>query len=109
MWGNFITHNTPVITVEEARGNATNATVPAQGYSGLIDWPRYSVKAPIQMDLNTTGGTVTQVNVTQDLQYLVRSDPGVVNDFRLVNADTWEGGRGARCRFWRDVGPRVPE
>lgn len=61
------------------------------------------------MNLNTTGGTIKQVNVTENLQYFVRLDPGVVNDFRLVDANSWEGGRGARCEFWRSVAPRVPE
>ena len=50
-----------------------------------------------------------KVFVTNELSFFVRSGPGVVNDFRLVDAETWEGGRGARCRFWRDVAPRVPE
>lgn len=108
MWGNFITKNTPIISVATASGNATNATVP-RGSGGNIDWPTYSANAPIQMNLNTTGGTVSTVFVTPDLSYFERFDPGVTNDFRLVNADTWEGGRGARCQFWRNVAARVPE
>lgn len=106
--GNFIINNTPVISISDAKANARNATVPL-GRGGKIDWPVYSARAPIQMNLNTTGGSITQVNVTEDLQFFVRSDPGVTNEFRLVNANTWEGGRGARCEFWRDVGARVPE
>ena len=108
MWGNFIVNNTPVISVAAASANATNATVP-RGNDGNIDWPTYTTTAPIQMNLNTTGGSVSTVVVTPNLSYFLRSDPGVTNNFRLVNADTWEGGRGARCRFWRDVAPRVPE
>ena len=108
MWGNFIINNTPVISVAAASANATNATVP-RGNGGNIDWPTYSAEAPIQMNLNTTGGTMKSIFATPDLSYFERFGPGVTNDFRLVNAETWEGGRGARCRFWRDVAPRVPE
>ena len=108
LWGNFIMHNTPVISVMEASANATNATVP-RGNDGNIDWPTYSVSNPIQMNLNTTGGRVESIYVTPDLSFFLRLDPGVTNDWRLVDAYTWEGGRGKRCQFWRDVAPRVPE
>ena len=36
-------------------------------------------------------------------------DPGLKNQFDVVNAYTWEGGRGIRCDFWRSVGIVVPE
>ena len=32
---------------------------------------------------------------------------GLRNDFKLVDAYTWEGGRGARCEFWRSMGGLV--
>lgn len=85
----------------------TNATVP-QGNDGNIEWPTYSKENPVQMNFNTTGGTLKYVTITDHLKYFLRLDPGVTNSFRLVNAKTWEGGRGARCDFWREVAPRVP-
>lgn len=108
IWGNFIMNNSPIIPSVEASGNATNATVPI-GHNNDIQWPTYSSPSNIQMDLNTTGGTVQSVFVTTNYSYDLRSDPGVTNDFRLVNAYTWESGRGSRCEFWREVAPRVPE
>lgn len=108
IWGSFIMHDSPVIPVLEAVGNATNATVP-RGPGNNLQWPSYDSRSSVQMNLNTTGGTVKSVPVTPDYSYNLREGPGVTNDFRLVNADTWEGGRGARCRFWRDVAARVPE
>ena len=108
IWGNFVMHNSPVIPTVEASGNATNATVP-RGHGNDLHWPTYSNRSNLQMNLNTTGGTVESVFVTSDYSYDLRLDPGVTNDFRLVDADTWEGGRGARCQFWREVAPRVPE
>ena len=108
IWGNFIMHNSPVIPATEAAGNATNATIPQDPGNNLL-WPTYTSGSTLQMNLNTTGGTVKNVPVTPDYSYNLRLGPGVSNDFRLVNADTWEGGRGARCRFWREVAPRVPQ
>ena len=108
MWGNFIMHDSPVISVTDASGNATNATVPSDNGNDLL-WPTYTTSSTIQMDLNTTGGTVKNIPVTPDFSYNVRLDPGVTNDLRLVDADTWEGGRGSRCRFWREIAVRVPE
>lgn len=108
IWSNFIINNTPIISVADARANASNATVP-EGSDGKINWPNYDPeKGSVQMSLNSTGGIVTFVPVTPDFSYPVRLGPGVVNEFRLGNADTWEGGRGDRCRFWREIAPRVP-
>jgi len=36
-------------------------------------------------------------------------EPGLMNNFSLVNAYTWEDGRGVRCDFWRSMGVVVPE
>jgi carboxylesterase type B len=108
IWGNFIINNSPVISVADATANYANATVP-EGTDGNIDWPEYSVKDSWQMDLNTTGGLVTDVVVTPDFSYFVRSGAGIVNHFRLTDTRTWEGGRGLRCAFWRTVSSRVPQ
>ncbi|KAI1503838.1 Alpha/Beta hydrolase protein [Biscogniauxia marginata] len=106
--GSFIVNDTPVISVGDATANYSNATVPI-GSNGKIKWPQFTLSEPWQMDLNTTGGTTSLVTVTPDLSYYVRLGPGIVNNFRLANAITWEGGRGVRCAFWRAVAPRVPQ
>ncbi|KAK8065465.1 carboxylesterase family protein [Apiospora hydei] len=90
IWGNFIVTGSPVISLADAKAGFSNATAPVDG--DKIDWPAYTLSEPYQMDLNTTGA----------------SGSGIVNTFRLVNATSWEGGRGERCAFWRDVAPRVP-
>lgn len=86
--------------VEDANANASDVN---------IDWPAFTAANPVQMTLNTTGGTVVNVTITPDLSYLVRTGPGIVNNFSLANAYSWEGGRGKRCAFWRDVSERVPQ
>lgn len=64
----------------------------------------------MQVNLNQTGGHevygpigVNGINAT------VYQGPGLVNDFEVVNAYDWEGGRGYRCDFWRSVSRLVPE
>lgn len=108
VWGNFIVHDDPTITLDEATAGYANATAPA-GAGGNINWPQYTVEHPYMMDLNTTGGDLTQVVVTEDLSYYLRIGAGIVNKFRLVDALSWEGGRGERCDFWMDVSARVPQ
>lgn len=108
IWGNFIINNTPVISLEDATAGFLNATVPV-GLDGEIQWPAYDANEPWQMDLNTTGGAVAETVVTTDLSYFERTGAGIVNTFRLVNATSWEGGRGARCDFWRSISARVPQ
>lgn len=108
IWGNFIMHDTPLITVQDAMAGKPNATVPS-GCGGRLHWPAYSPLWPYQMDLNTTGGDVTNMTVTPDLGYHERMGIGIVNNFRLVDAQKWEGGRGRRCDFWRSVSPKIPQ
>jgi hypothetical protein len=109
IWGNFILHDNPTISVTDATANYTNATVPiASPGAETILWPEYSIFLPQQIDLNTTGGVVDLVTVTDDLSYTVRTGAGIVNKFSLVDAFTWEGGRGTRCAFWRAISPSVP-
>ncbi|GIJ89467.1 hypothetical protein Asppvi_008409 [Aspergillus pseudoviridinutans] len=106
MWGNFIMNNSPVIPLVDAMANNSQAVVPV-GLNGHLDWPQFRPTSPWQMDLNTTGGSVSQVVVTPNLSYYVREGDDVVNQFRLADAYTWEGGRGRRCAFWRDVADRI--
>lgn len=108
IWGNFIINDSPIISVTDATAGYANSTVPI-GTNGGIDWPGFTMQEPRQMDLNTTGGVISEVVVTSNLSYYERTGPGIVNNFRLVDALTWEGGRGDRCAFWRNVSARVPQ
>jgi hypothetical protein len=109
IWGNFIINGTPVISVEDATAGAANATVPIDAsHPDQISWPQYSLQNSTFMNLNTTGGDVSLVTVTDELSYYVRQGDGIVNTFRLANATTWEGGRGDRCKFWQSIALRVP-
>ncbi|KAI1201952.1 Alpha/Beta hydrolase protein [Nemania serpens] len=109
IWGNFIIKNTPVISVADAMGQFKNASIPVAGNKRNINWPQFTHNNPVHMNLNTTGGEIDLVTVTDELAYYVRTGPGVVNDFSLANSLSWEGGRGKRCDFWRAVSPRVPQ
>jgi carboxylesterase type B len=111
IWGNFITQDSPVISVEDAKGGVPNSTVPAaQGYGGrgMIQWPVWDEEMPVLLNLNATGGVETFVQTTEDLYYYVYSDPGVSNQISLADAQSWEGGRGERCEFWKGMASKVP-
>ncbi|KAH9883509.1 Alpha/Beta hydrolase protein [Xylariomycetidae sp. FL2044] len=105
--GSFIIADAPLLSIEDATAGYANATVPL-GINGTVNWPEFDRSDPWQMVLNTTGGSVSEVEVPPFLKYSVRTGPGIVNSFRLADAYTWEGGRGSRCEFWRAVSPRVP-
>ena len=107
IWGNFITQNDPSIPASIANG--VNGT----GTNGLAatQFPPWNLRNPLQLNLNETGGqpyssksfNAQAPNITQF------EEPGLVNDFSVVDAYSWEGGRGVRCDFWRSVGSIVPE
>ena len=108
MWGSFIINDSPVISIQDAKGGTSNATAPEDS-DGNIFWPPWDDSSLMIMNLNTIGGRLVYHTVTNDLAYWLREQPGVTNDFRLASANSWEGGRGRRCQFWREVGPRVPQ
>lgn len=66
------------------------------------DWPRRTVGQPVMINLNTTGGTVVDTKI-DEMTVKKLEGPGVAAESTEVNADTWEGGRGARCRFLRSL------
>lgn len=106
IWGNFITQNNPSISAQVANGaNSTSTTSPA------TDFPMWSLAAPYQLNLNETGGTsFSATSFASNAPNITEfREPGLVNSFEVVNAYTWEGGRGTRCDFWRSVGAIVPE
>ena len=66
--------------------------------------------------MNQTGGELVTDSITFPLvsygQYLNSTyyvDPGLEPNFTLVDAYTFESGRGFRCDFWRAMGGVVPE
>jgi carboxylesterase type B len=108
IWGNFITQDSPVISVRDAKGGVENSSVPGCDGEDMIQWPVWDVEKPMLLNLNATGGVKTFVQTTEDLYYDVYSDPGMSNQISLADATSWEGGRGERCEFWRGVAAKVP-
>ncbi|KAL8769875.1 MAG: hypothetical protein Q9209_004313 [Squamulea sp. 1 TL-2023] len=120
-WGNFITKNDPSIPADIAASANVNSSIGSSNSTDPLSnqpnaassWPPYTLATPYQINFNQSGGVPFDAsaypgspgldNVTQF------SDPGLRNDFTLVNAYTWEGGRGMRCDFWRSVARIVPE
>ena len=107
IWANFITRGDPSISAPIANGpiNSSSATGPA------VDWPVWSLAGPYQLNLNESGGVAFQApTLATDVGNITEfGGPGLENRFELVDAYTWEGGRGVRCDFWRSVGAIVPE
>lgn len=114
IWGNFITKNDPSIPLSIAFPPIDNATLSIDTSDDLFFyWPPYTSSQSMQINLNQTGGQPFSVEgltfqgwSTNVLQY---KNPGLRNDFSLVDARTWEGGRGMRCDFWRSMGVLVPQ
>ncbi|KAM0803758.1 carboxylesterase type B [Usnea florida] len=106
IFGNFITTSNPSISAQIANGvNSTSASNPASA------WPPWNLTQPYQINLNESGGTPFEATtLATDVGEITEfGGPGLKNKIELVNAYTWEGGRGARCDFWRSVGAIVPE
>ena len=106
IWGNFVTQNNPSISPTIANGvNGTGNGLAATNF------PAWSLRKPLQLNLNQTGGQPYSSTAFSPLAPNITEfeEPGLVNDFSVVDARSWEGGRGVRCDFWRSVGAIVPE
>lgn len=55
------------------------------------------------MNLNITGGTPVDTKLDENLTVKKLEGPGITAESTEVNAETWEGGRGARCKFLRSL------
>lgn len=98
MWGAYIATGSPNIPSDIA--NNPNSDV-------LSNWPRW--RNNLMVNFNQTGGTATRAEAGFGLgEVAVNVEPGLENAFREVDAEKWEGGRGARCDFWRRMAPKVP-
>ncbi|WPJ66373.1 hypothetical protein SMAC4_14039 [Sordaria macrospora] len=104
IWGNFVMTGNPSIASQLANGQSTgNASV-----HPIATWPAWGESAPKLVNLNETGGVQYQeptqfgYNVTQS------KGPGLKNAIAVVDANTWEGGRGQRCAFWKQLAPSIP-
>ncbi|KAK3495436.1 Alpha/Beta hydrolase protein [Neurospora hispaniola] len=82
IWGNFIIIGNPSITSLLANGRSTGNTSP---YPVAV-WPAWTESAP----------------------KLVPTQWGFNNAMEVVDADSWEGGRGQRCTFWKQLAPNIP-
>ena len=111
--GNFVMRDDPSIPVAVADGASAAGYSNGTGSDAASDpasaWPAFEVYSPYQLNINQTGGVPTVepvLGVPNATEYV---GPGLTNALTLVNAYTWEGGRGYRCDFWRSVGALVPE
>lgn len=98
-------------------GTPTNASsytsaVPTDTADFLASWPVWTSDNPLQASLNQSGGVLangTDIPDPYDIVILTYVEPGLAPNFTVVNAYDWEGGRGARCDFWKSIGSIVPE
>ncbi|KAH7062714.1 carboxylesterase [Paraphoma chrysanthemicola] len=76
--------------------------------SAVGAWPTWTEGGSSQLlNLNTTGGTPYTRTIVNGLSITEFQEPGIVNNFSIANAKTWEGNRGERCDFWKQVAKQV--
>ncbi|OBT54867.1 hypothetical protein VE04_03758 [Pseudogymnoascus sp. 24MN13] len=105
IWGKFITTSNPSISAALASGGQpTTSSAP----NPVTKFPAWTASSPQQINLNITGGTPYTTVTMFGATVTQFQEPGLKNAFSVANANTWEGGRGARCDFWRTIAGKVP-
>jgi hypothetical protein len=125
IWGNFIRTGDPTLSSAlvssltiGSSGTSTGDDLTAAKTGNWHEWlvgreANWRGSATYKMlNLNMTGGVPVQVlwnngfvhfNVTQ------YANPGLAANLAIVDGYSWEGGRGARCEFFKEIGKYVPE
>lgn len=62
-----------------------------------------------QVNFNVTGGTAFDITTGWGSTETEYKGPGLTSDIQVVDAYAWDGGRGARCAFWKQLGPKIPQ
>ncbi|KAK4187061.1 lipase 4, partial [Podospora australis] len=108
IYGNFVSSGNPSISNQEANGRS--GTVGSLlGDNPASNWPAWTNSNPSLLNLNQTGGVPYTVMTSAGVPVTQFRGPGLRNNFTLVNAYMWEGGRGQRCEFWRKISPFIPQ
>ena len=101
IWVNFITTDNPSISNSVANGASSKSSL-----SSLASiWPSFSIQSPLQMNLNITCVTPFPFNLSYIHASLTEyGQPGLMNNFTLVNTYDSEAGRG--CEYSLKHAPR---
>jgi carboxylesterase type B len=106
-WANFVIYNNPSIPVKHANGRALG--MGKTGAERLAEWPRWQTNGDRAMvNWNQTGGEEVQTSIVQGApQVGLYKGDRLRNWLNVHDAWNWEGGRGERCEFWRNVTSEV--
>ncbi|PKS12631.1 hypothetical protein jhhlp_000839 [Lomentospora prolificans] len=105
IWGNFITGGNP--SIPNTIANGASAANPAAANDASA-WPAWTTSNPQLLNLNQTGGVAYDFANSWGTTVTQFAGPGQLNAIQASNADSWEGGRGARCDFWLSLAPSIP-
>lgn len=123
IWGRFIIYDDPTLPADTIKsittlsnGTTTDDHIAAAGTGVWPPWEAKNITGEAgykMLNLNMTGGHPTQIlwssadNVKFNITQYV--GPGLTAKIDVVDAWSWEGGRGERCEFWAKIGKWVPE
>jgi len=101
MLANFVRSGDP--SISSALANGPSAEDPLAN-NPASRWPVWREERPVQINMNTTGGTPIRFTHSwgTGIEFV---GPGLRNRFTEVDAMAWEGGRGNRCEFLRQLAP----
>ncbi|OAA59785.1 inactive carboxylesterase 4 [Niveomyces insectorum RCEF 264] len=124
----FVLHDNPSLPAPIANGRSLPAA-DQQAANPATAWPLWQQQQQQQsggggcgadlgcsnwthtlLVLNQTGGTSFAAPAPNGRGTVPEAGPpGQHNRITLADADAWEGGRGARCAFWQQLGPKIPQ
>ncbi|KAB8349802.1 hypothetical protein FH972_023815 [Carpinus fangiana] len=80
------------------------------GSNKTIHWPQWEAGGSRFLNLNQTGGVVQSIEVIPGTGFEVDAyvGNGLEGNVAAFDGDAWEGGRGKRCDFWREMSAKVP-
>ncbi|CAK7234698.1 hypothetical protein SBRCBS47491_009037 [Sporothrix bragantina] len=87
----------------------SNPSILASTALSAFSFPAWTSTSHQLVNLNQTGGVPVEVPEFWGGTSLQYNDPGLQNAFSVADASTWEGGRAARCDFWKTMAAYLPQ
>ncbi|KAK4245812.1 hypothetical protein C7999DRAFT_42707 [Corynascus novoguineensis] len=82
---------------------------PNQGADLVVAWPTWDDETGLGfLNLNQTGGVSYVMPLPWGANVTQFADPGLRNAFTIASAETWEGGRKARCDVYLGLAASIP-
>ncbi|KAI6249425.1 Lipase [Erysiphe necator] len=106
-WGRFILHDDPTLpsfVVDAIGKNNEQINHEVLSAASNTSWLPWNKNSMTMMNFNSSGGTekilTVMIALNKSINVTMHVNPGLIANWTISDASSWENGRGSRCNFW---------